>query len=98
MENTTFFFSYLLTFVVCMVITVGVLLLIKNGLKRYFENLSQDSDITKFFYKLTNLIILIGGMDAALTSSFDREDANWLTLTWDIADQLQAALSRLFLN
>lgn len=99
MENTTFFQTYLLTFLICLTLTVGLIATINKGLKRYFENLSQDNDIAKFFIRLTNIIILLGGLGAALTSGYDTsEDANWLTLTWDVAEQLEASLGRLFLT
>jgi hypothetical protein len=81
-----------------MTLTVGLIIIINKGLKRFFENLSQDNDIAKFFIKLTNVIILLGGLSAALTSGYNTgEKANWLTLTWDAAEQLEASLGRLFL-
>ena len=97
MENSIFIQTYLITFVVCLTLTVGLIILINKGLKKFFENLSQDNDIAKFFIKLTNIIILLGGLGAALTSGYNTgEDANWLTLTWDIAEQLEESLGRLF--
>ena len=99
MEKITFFQTYLLTFVVCITLTVGLIIIINKGLRRFFENLSQDNDIAKFFIKLTNIIILLGGLGAALTSGYDTsEDANWLTLTWDVAEQLEESLRQLFLT
>ena len=99
MENSTFLQAYLLTFVVCMTITVGLIIIINKGLKKYFENLYQDTDISKFFVKLINIIILLGGMGAGLTSSYNiGAEANWLTLTWDIAEQLEESLGQLFLT
>jgi len=99
MENITFFQTYLLTFVVCLTLTVGLIIIINKGLRRFFENLSQDNDIAKFFIKLTNIIILLGGLGAALTSGYNTsEDANWLSLTWDVAEQLEESLGRLFLT
>jgi hypothetical protein len=99
MGNTTFLQTYLLTFMVCLTMTVGLIILINKGLKRFFENLSQDNEIAKFFVKLTNIIILLGGLSAALTSGYNTgEDANWLTLTWDVAEQMEDSLGRLFLT
>lgn len=99
MENSTFIQTYLLTFIVCTTLTVGLIIIINKGLKRFFENLSHDKDIANFFIKLTNIIILLGGLGAALKSGYNTgEDANWLTLTWDVAEQLEESLGRLFLT
>ncbi len=99
MENSTFILAYLLTFIVCMVLTAGIILLINKGLKKFFESLCQDTDIAKFFIKITNIIILLGGIGAALSSGYiTGTEANWLTLTWDVAEQVEETLGRLFLT
>ena len=99
MENSAFIQTYLITFTVCLILTVGLIIILNNGLKKYFENLCDDADIAKFFLKLTNTIILLGGIGAALKSGYTTgEHANWLTLTWDSAGQIQEALSRLFIT
>jgi hypothetical protein len=96
MENSTFFKVYFLTLVLSLVLTVVLIILIRPGLKKYFENLSQDGEIAKFFLKLTNIILLFGGISAALKSSYSiDEKANWLTLTWNSTGQLQETLGRL---
>ena len=98
MENSTFFQVYILTFIVSLIATLVVIVLIQPGLKKYFENLSQDKEIGKFFLKLTNIVILLGGLSAALKSSYDTDDkANWLTLSWNSAGQLKETLGNLFL-
>jgi len=48
MENSTFIQAYLLTFVVCVALTIGLILIINKGLKSFFNNLSKDNDIAKF--------------------------------------------------
>lgn len=97
MENSTFLQAYLLTFVVCMVLTVGLIIIMNKGLKSFFKNLSKDNDIAKFFIKLTNIIILLGGLSAALGSYYNTaETANWLTLTWNVAGHLEETLFQLF--
>jgi hypothetical protein len=99
MENSTFILAYLLTFVVCVSLTVGLLVLINKGLKSYFENLSRSPEIAEFFIRITNLIILLGGVGAALESSYNTsKEANWLTLTWNITEQLEKSMGRLFLT
>jgi len=41
---------------------------------------------------------LLGGLSAALTSGYNTgKEANWLTLIWNIAGQLNESLGRLFL-
>ncbi|MBL4755645.1 MAG: hypothetical protein JKY52_18890 [Flavobacteriales bacterium] len=97
MENATIFQTFLLTLAVCLMLTVGLIILINKGLKQFYEKVSQDHDIANFFTRLTNIILLLGGLSAAMASSYTTgEDANWLTLTWDIADQLEESLSQLF--
>jgi hypothetical protein len=50
-----------------------------------------------FFLKLTNLVIFFGGAGAALRSDYNAsKEANWLTLTWNVADQLNNALTIFF--
>lgn len=98
MENATFIKAYLITFVICTILTITLILLINKGLKKYFENLAQDKIIAKFFIKLSYLIILLGGISASLTSNYNTLDtANWLTLTWDVTDHLKELFERLFL-
>lgn len=99
MEKSTFIQTYLLTFAFCLSITIGLILMMKKGLKKFFENLSQDNDIANFFVKLTNIIILLAGIGAALKSGYQTDEkSNWLTLIWDSAAQAQESLGRLFLT
>jgi len=99
MENSTFIQTYLLTFLFCLLVTLGLIFLLNKGLKIFFENLSQDKDIANFFVKLTNIIILLGGIGAALKSGYQTDEkSNWLTLIWDSAAQAQESLGRLFLT
>ncbi len=97
MENSTFFLTYLLTFIFCVAITVGLIYLVNKGLKRFFKVFSNDTDIARFFVKLTNIIIILGGVGAALKNTYNvGEKSNWLTLIWDSAAQIQESLGRLF--
>ncbi len=99
MEKTTFIQTYLLTFAFCIAVTIALIILINKGLRKFFENLSQDNDIANFFVKLTNIIILLGGIGAALKSGYQTDEkSNWLTLIWDSAAQAQESLGRLFLT
>jgi hypothetical protein len=98
MENSTFFQVYILTLILSLAITITVIILIQPGLKKYFENLSQDAEISNFFKKLTNIILLLGGLSAALKSGYDiDEKSNWLTVTWNSAGQLKETMGNLFL-
>jgi hypothetical protein len=98
MENSIFFQVYLLTLAVSFAVTIVIILLIQPGLKKYFDNLSHDTEIAKFFLKITNIILLLGGISAALKNNYNTDDkANWLTLTWNSADQLKETLGNLFL-
>lgn len=82
-----------------MLLTIGLIISINKGLKKYFENLCQDSDIANFFVKLSNIIILLGGIGPALSRGYNiGENANWLTLTWDAAGQLENSLTQLFIT
>src|SRR6185295_1744681 len=99
MENSTFILTYILTFLFCLTVTAGIIILINKGLKRFFENLSQDNDVAIFFHKLTIIIILLGGIAAALKSGYNTgESSNWLTLIWDSAAQAQESLERLLVT
>jgi len=97
MGNSTFFLTYLLTFLFCIAVTVGLIYLVNKGLKRFFKVFSQDTEIARFFVRMTNIIILLGGIGAALKSGYNTgEKSNWLTLVWDSAAQIQESLGRLF--
>ena len=97
MENSTFFLTYFLTFAFCIAVTVGLIYLINKGLNRFFKVFSKDNEVARFFVKLTNVIILLGGVGAALKSGYNTgEKSNWLTLIWDAAAQVQESLGRLF--
>lgn len=99
MDNSTFFLTYILTLVACIALTIGIIILLKPGLKKYFENLAQDADIAKFFFKITTIILLLGGIGAGLTNVYRAgEKKNWLTMTWDIASHLQKSFERLFIS
>ena len=98
MTTSTFFFSYLITLLVCFGITIGMLLFFKSGLRRFYKNLAGEGPIADFFVKLTNLVVLLAGLSAALTGNYNTRDANWLTLTWDVADQLKESLNKLFIT
>lgn len=99
MEDSTFFLAYLITLIVCVALTVGLIHLMNKGLKSFFENLCHDKEIANFFIKVTKIIILLAGLSAALSSYYNTADtANWLTLTWNIADHLEASLFQLFVT
>jgi len=97
MKNTTFLTTYLATAVGCIVLTLVLIKLIRREVKIFFENLSQDATVSKFFTKLITLIIFLGGVSASLTNGYNTDEkANWLTLSWDSVDQVQATLNSLF--
>lgn len=99
MELSAILQTYLITLAVCISITLIIISSIKPGLKRFFDNLSQDQDISTFFVKLTNIIIFLGGVGAAIGSVYTiSEEGNWLTLTWSVANQMEKSLSRLFIT
>jgi hypothetical protein len=99
MDKVTFLLSYLIVLTVCLALTVGLIFSLNKGLKKFFENLTQDPDIAKFFIKLTNLILFLAGFGAALKNAYDTgEKANWLTLIWDIAGHLENSLENLFIT
>ena len=99
MGNSTFFLAYLVTFLICIAITVILIIFIDKGLKLYFQNLTKDQDIAVFFIKLVKIIIILGGVGAALTGGYNTgEGSNWLTLTWDMARQMEESLSKLFIT
>ena len=71
---------------------------INKGLKRYFENLCLNKDIAKFFFKLTNIILILGGLSAGLKNDYNRgKDSNWLTIAWDSANQIKESINSLLI-
>lgn len=99
MEDSTFFLAYLITFVVCVILTIVLINLMNKGLKSFFENLCNDNDIAKFFIKLTKIIILLAGLSAGLSAYYNTvETANWLTLTWNVTNHLEELLFQLFVT
>ncbi len=49
--------------------------------------------------RITKTVILLAGVSAAMTNVYDTgEKANWLTLTWDIAEQIKESLGNLFIT
>ncbi len=98
MDKTFVFEIYLIVFAAGAVITIGLVRMLSKGMLRFYEHLCQDAEIAKFFVKLSNVVLVLGGVGAALTASYNMtEDANWLTLTWNAASQLQEVMSRLFI-
>lgn len=99
MEKSTFILVYVLTLVFCIAVSVLLILILNDGIKKYFRHISHDKDIAKFFTKLMYIIILLGGISAAIPGNFDTgEKANWLTVTWDAAKQIESSLSRVFIT
>jgi len=70
--------------------------MLKRGLLTFFESIHKDAETSRFFVRLIVLILFLGGLSAALTANYVIEKANWLTLSWDAVDQVQATLSSLF--
>ncbi len=96
MNLTTFLAVYLSALVACVIITLGIIRAIKPGLKKYFCNLIQDTEISGFFVRLISLILFLGGLSAALNNNYVVDKATWLTLSWDAVDQLKGTLDNLF--
>ncbi len=98
MDKTLVFEIYLLVFAASAALTLGLIKMLGKGMHRFYEQLCQDAEIAKFFVKLSNVVMVLGGLGAALTASYNMtEDANWLTLTWNAASQLQEVMSKLFI-
>jgi len=96
MERTTLLTTYLATVVACLILIIGVTRFLRPGLIKFFERLIPDPEISKFFMKLVTLILFLGGFSAALNNSYVIERANWLTLSWDSVDQVQATMNAIF--
>ena len=97
MENLTFLEVYLVTVIACFALTVMITKLLNRGLKVFFDGLTDDKELSKFFTKMVSLILMLAGFSAALANSYvTGEAANWLTLSWDSVNQFQATLENLF--
>lgn len=98
MEKTIFLVTYLVSFIVCTGITLGLIAAINKSLKSYFEQLSQDALVVRLFSRMTKIVILLAGMGAALTANYTTGDkADWLSLTWNVAAQVKESLESLFI-
>jgi hypothetical protein len=98
MEKTTFLVTYLVSFLVCAGVTLGLIALINKSLKVYFKQLCQNAQVADLFIRMTKIVILLAGLGAALTSNYTtNEKADWLSLTWNVAAQVKAALESLFI-
>lgn len=96
MKTSTFLLVYGAAVLGCLFLTAGIIKLIIKGLAKYLDNLVQDNEISKFFVRLIVLILLLGGMSAALDNSYEVDKSNWLTLSWDAVDQVQGTMTNLF--
>jgi hypothetical protein len=98
MQNSTFLTAYLSTLVICMVFTLVLIVIINPGLKKFFNHITHDEEISGFFSKLTALVLFFGGLSAGVGASYDTgEKSNWLTATWDAAKQVKDSLQQLFI-
>ena len=98
MQNSTFLTAYLLTLAICLVFTIGIIALLNKGLKKFFNHITRDEEVSGFFTKLSTLILFLGGLSAGVGASYDTgEKANWLTITWDAAKQVKDSLQQLFI-
>ncbi len=98
MEKTTFLITYLACFLVCAGITLGLIALIDKSLKAYFKQLCENARVADLFIRMTKIVVLLAGLGAALTADYTtNEKADWLSLTWNVAAQIKAALESLFM-
>lgn len=97
MENLTFLEVYLVTVIACFALTMIIAKLLSQGLKVFFEGITNDKELSKFFVKMIILMLILGGFSAGLANGYNTDEkANWLTLSWDSADQIQGTLENLF--
>jgi hypothetical protein len=96
MKTVTFLSFYLTALVLCLALTGGIIKMLSTGLSKYFEELIQDNEISRFFVRMIILILFLGGFGAALENDYVVEKANWLTLAWDATDQVHGTMDSLF--
>jgi type IV secretory pathway VirB6-like protein len=98
MQNSTYLIAYLLTLVVCIAFSLLLIAILSKGLKKFFNQITRDEEISGFFTRLTTLVLFFGGLSAGVGASYDTgEKANWLTVTWDAAKQVKDSLQQLFI-
>jgi hypothetical protein len=98
MENSSFFLAFLLTMVISVVITLAVIYFLNPGIKKFFNYLSPDKEVSGFFARLTTSVLFLGGLSGAFAAHYDTgEKSNWLTMTWDSAGQFKESLQQLFI-
>lgn len=98
MENSSFFLTFLITLVIGVIITLVVIYFLNPGIKKFFDYLSPDKEVSGFFARLTACVLLLGGLSGAFAAHYDTgEKSNWLTMTWDSAGQLKESLQQIFI-
>jgi hypothetical protein len=99
MEKSTFLLIYLSTFVAGIALTVGIMFMLNKGIKKYFNAITVDPEVTGFFTRLTLIVLFLSGAGAAISARYTiGDEANWLTLTWDAAAHLKEPMQQLFIT
>jgi len=99
MSTSTFFTTYLITLIICLLITLAIIYFLNPGLKKFFDQISPDKEVSDFFAKITRTVMLLGGISGAFAANYNTgENANWLTMTWDSAGQIKESLQQLFIT
>jgi hypothetical protein len=98
MKDIVVLMAYLSGALFCMIITILIMTALRKGLQAFFESIFKSKPIEDFFLRLTQIIIALAGIGAALGASFTAEAGkNWLTLSWSVADQIEASWMELLL-
>jgi hypothetical protein len=98
MKDIVVLMAYLSGALFCMIITILIMTALRKGLQAFFESIFKSKPIEDFFLRLTQIIIALAGIGAALGASFTTEAGkNWLTLSWSVADQIEASWMELLL-
>ena len=99
MQTSAFLTAYLVTLILCPVLTVAVIMMLNDGMKKFFESISPDPAISGFFSRVTRIVLLLAGLSGAVAANYNTgEKANWLTVTWDSAGLVKDSLEQLFIT
>src|SRR5690242_19346176 len=96
MNKQTFILAYSTSLVACVALTIGIVHLLSPGFKVFFLGFTRDQDTALFFVKLLKVILILCGFAGALNNGYTIKDSNWLTLSWDMTDQLEATINNLW--
>ncbi len=90
MSDHVVFIVYAVASACWLLLLTVIVLLLRRGLRAFFSDLSDNRDIVTLLVRMGLLSLLLIGAGNILGHSYTTgEKANWLTVTWNVADQFR---------